>query len=96
MSELTHKSNTGTAKYQVDVGPGSYARTALEVHVLTMKTRDVQDQVKILTDPPCAAWFSEQEISDLRRLWNVIAAAGDVTAEWERAWRARLVSSQKS
>jgi hypothetical protein len=80
----------------VEVWQESYGRTALEVNVLTRILRDVPKQVDVLTSPPCAQWFTEAEVSNLRRLYEQIQAAGDAAEEWEKAWRARLESFPKS
>ncbi len=96
MSESTPTSNTGTVKSKGEEWQDTYGRAALEVRVLTLKTLAVQTQVRILTEPPFAVWFTEEEIGQLRKLWDTIGAAADATAEWEKSWRARLVSSRKS
>ena len=71
-------------------------RTALEVHVLTLRARDVAAQIKILTDPPCSKWFTENELIGLRNIWNSVLGLADAAAAWEKLWKARLESSPKN
>jgi hypothetical protein len=74
----------------------SFPRVALELHVLTLKTGAVAQQIKVLTEPPCSAWFTEEEVRQLSALWQEVRELYSAAERWEAAWRARLESSQKS
>ncbi len=89
MSDSSQKASTTTAKCSAEHSEGGYGRTALELHVFVLMTRDVARQVALLTTPLHARLFTVEDVAKLRKLYDVLSGAADAAIEWEKAWRAR-------
>ncbi len=91
MSDSNQTASTTTAKCSAEHNDAGYGRTALELHVLVLMTRDVARQVALLTMPYHARVFTVDEVAKLRKFYDVISGAADAAMELEKAWRARQV-----